>query len=482
MKIYSFFFFIKSIIYLSSFNYSLSQTNQNQNQNNTFIDNLRSDSGNNQVHFENNEIYYNSSDLNKSISFNNSNNDVTDLKNLKLIAIIFIINHGAEKEANIEEYKLIRNPSLNRDISQTGKTQQKYLGFYIKSKYKQFFINLKPKNVKIYSNPKLKCIMSGIVILNTIFPNFSYYFEEDSKPHLPKSYYNQEEILKGILDLKINYERRGINSYYKRCKEKLFINYSNSLNENSKSLLSKTFNEYLKVIKDDNFNLSTILEIYDLILINKVFKPIDLNLETEKTFKRIVLTETYLKGYSKDDHPKAKYIRKIDKMLSSEFFFKTYKFIKNIDECESKLIMEGKLNNFSDNIECEKIMFNFYERSDLIEILSMILNKKKIHDNLENIILKTEDSVNLFDMLYPQFSAYINIEIYRLNSIFYLKFLLNDENIILVLKEYLYIKSDEVYEGMIKYSDYKSLIFNRLQKNDRKDVIDLDNECKKFRK
>jgi hypothetical protein len=423
-----------------------------------------------------------------------------------LIGVSFIINNGAEKQADTDEYKLFRNPSLNRDISQTGKMQQKYLSFFLKKQYSKFLKNLQPVNIKIYTNQKLKCIMSGIVILTTLFQNFSYYFEESTKSALPSSYLNQNEYLSDLQELKINYEDRKINTFYKNCKDKIIRNNSFPITGKNKEHLLLTQNEFTKLVKDSNFCIQTVLDIYDLILLNRVFKDIKLHDKTEEMMKRLVIMENYLNGYTVDSSPKSSVLRKIDKLLASEVIFKITKFVNNLVRCRAdqekklkgnsdntnlglnKTFIEGNDNNKNlklkkyESSSCELTMFNFYERSDIVEVISMLVKKTEIYQDIEKII----NNEDVFNLLYPQYSSYMAIEVY-LNDInkVYLKIIFNNENIIDIISNYLYVKPNEELllngkRAYFSYDEFTKSVIGRLNQNQIQDVNEIKSECKKL--
>lgn len=402
---------------------------------------------------------------------------------VKLIGVSFILNNGAEKQADTDEYKLFRNPSLNRDISQTGKMQQKYLSFFLKNQYNRFFKNLEPKNIKIYTNQKLKCIMSGIVILTTLFGDYSYYFEEYSKSALPSSYLNQDKILAGIPELKINYENRKINSFYKNCKDRIVRNNSLPISDKAKEKLLMTINEFTKLVKESNYCIQTVLDIYDLILLNRVFKEIPLHIETESMMKKLVIIENYLNGYFDNGNPKSRVLLKIDKLLASEVIFKITKFVNNLVRCEikkKKNLEDSKDVNNSDS--CEVVMFNFYEKTDIVEVIGMFVNKNLLSQHLDDII-KSED---IFNLLYPQYSSYLALEVYiNEEEKVFLKIIFNNENIIDIIPEFLYVQPDEniLINGKKSYFAYELFtkqIIGRLNQNQVHDVNEIKEECKKL--
>ena len=213
---------------------------------------------------------------------NRTNNLQDSFNNRKsLLGTIFIINNGAETLALPEEYKLFRNPSLNRDISKVGKMQQKYLALYMTEHYSFFFESLNPDNIQIYTNQKLKCIRSAIIFLTTTFFDFSFYFEESTKSALAESYKDQEKILSELKELKINYEHRKINNYYKSCKYSLIRQNLTPLDKNSQTLLLLSKNEYIDLVIESNFCIQTTMDIYDMIILNRTFSDIPLNSQTE---------------------------------------------------------------------------------------------------------------------------------------------------------------------------------------------------------
>lgn len=389
----------------------------------------------------------------------------------KLIGAIFLINNGAEMQANVDEYKYFRNPSLNRDISKTGKMQQKYLALFLKSDYSNIFAGIDPTKVQIFTNQKLKCIRSAIVVLTTLFSEFSYYFDEETKSSLPDSYRNQKEVLSGLKELKINYENRKINRFYKNCKDSILRENAVHLPKILINDLMMTDNEFTQLALESHFVIETVLDIYDLIILNRTFRDIVLHPKTETMMKKLLVNQDYLISYSghlKND--KADIISKIHKFLASEVLYKIISFIDDLIAC----IKQNPSN------ECSSLMFNFYDRSDFVEIFSIMLDKSKINEDLDKVV---EDE-SLFSFLYPPYSSLLVLELYQVDDELALAIKFNNENVIEKFADYLYVKPSQAKDLGFKYYDYKTFrkqIIKRVSKINYESIRKAQQECKNIK-